>query len=130
VAGDAIRVREALTGASSTWEIRLRMAAMGWLSQTRIMDERRGGACFQIWFKRQDWHGRLSPDHTTVDSGYRTARLLALIPGVSIPAAFRRNGCMTWIPCWTAALLRRTASCCAPAGWQPLARCIVTNPFP
>ncbi len=127
VAGDAIRVREALTGASSTWEIRLRMAAMGWLSQTRIMDERRGGACFQIWFKRQDWHGRLSevtfhsgcqvpldrgdgcgaggdtaamhaeaidaalratdawdrfpdsipcqmPDHTTVDSGYRTAQ--------------------------------------------------------
>ena len=127
MAGDAIRVREALTGASSTWEIRLRMAAMGWLSQTRIMDERRGGACFQIWFKRQDWHGRLSevtfhsgcqvpldrgdgcgaggdtaamhaeaidaalratdawdrfpdsipcqmPDHTTVDSGYRTAQ--------------------------------------------------------
>lgn len=58
-----------LEGVGSCWEIRLRMAARGWRSDTRIMPERgaRRGATFQVWFKRDDWHGRLTD--VTVHSG-------------------------------------------------------------
>jgi hypothetical protein len=47
--------RTELADARTSWEIRLRLAERGWQSDTRIKDKQ-----FQIWFKRNTWHGQLA----------------------------------------------------------------------
>lgn len=49
----------AISQASTSWEIRLRLAAMGWRTDTRFEHTRSGeGGRFTIWVERSDWHGR------------------------------------------------------------------------
>lgn len=58
---DADTLPDDIAAANSMWEIRLRMAARGWISKTRIMRHARAADhSFQIWFSRGDWHGYLS----------------------------------------------------------------------
>ena len=56
---DGEHLEESLRNAGSTLEIRLRLARLGWLSDTRLSTAGMGGHGFsyQIWFKRHDWHG-------------------------------------------------------------------------